>query len=435
MQVAFFEDDSAGNFSPIALLRPVFELVCGRFSLRERVIRRLNVTAWGAFVRMPLVEVCREEHPEAQFNGADWLANGPTLAINGRWLPTAEALDDARPDDAGVIGDELAYVTIRPEEAALLDESNWGASIGRLAQSRRIVGAAGRMTHYPWDLVDHNAEQLTADFPMRDAQRTAIPANEQVAVLGPADDVCVHPQAQIDPFVVLDARNGPISIDAGAVLQSFTRIEGPCHVGRGAQLFRANVRGGTTIGPVCRVGGEVEASILHGYANKYHDGFLGHSYVCPWVNLGAQTTNSDLKNDYSAVRVPVEGVAVDTGSNKVGCFIGDHTKTALGSLFNTGSAIGVMCMVLPAGELLPKHVPSFSRIWHGVPDDGFDLNSGLQTARTAMDRRNVELTEAHQHLLRHVYEETQPERDAAIERFRKKLASRRVAESPPLVTP
>jgi hypothetical protein len=96
---------------------------------------------------------------------------------------------------------------------------------------------------------------------------------------------------------VLDATQGPISVDAGAVIQSFTRLEGPCHVGIGARLFRANIQKGTTIGPFCRVGGEVEASILHGYVNKYHEGFLGHSYLCPWVNLGALSTSSDLKND------------------------------------------------------------------------------------------------------------------------------------------
>lgn len=424
MQVAFFEDEAARNFSPIALTRPVFELICGQFGVRERVVRRLNVTAWGAFVRPHLAEVYREEHPEAQVNATDWLANGPTLLINGRWLATASDLDDLSADVAGVIDGDLAYVTITPDEAASLDTGHLAEELERLARSRHMVEAGGRMLRYPWDLIRHNGEQLTADFRMRDYPAGQFPDGAQVAVLGDPCDVYVHPKARIDPFVVLDARSGPISIDADAVLQPFTRIEGPCHVGRGAQLFRANVREGTTIGPVCRAGGEIEESILHGCANKYHDGFLGHSYVCPWVNLGALSTNSDLKNDYSHVRVPLDGVAVDSGSTKVGCFIGDHTKTALGSLFNTGSNIGVMCMVLPGGELLPKHVPSFSRIWHGVPDDGFDLEAGLRTAHTAMNRRNVELTTAGRRLLRHLYEATQDERDAAIARFREKRAAR-----------
>lgn len=118
--------------------------------------------------------------------------------------------------------------------------------------------------------------------------------------------VRIHPTAEIEPFVVINASAGPVIVDEGAKIQAFTRLEGPCYVGQQSQLFRANLRSGTSIGPVCRVGGEIESSILHSYVNKYHDGFLGHSYVCPWVNLGALTTNSDLKNDYSTVKVPWE---------------------------------------------------------------------------------------------------------------------------------
>jgi UDP-N-acetylglucosamine diphosphorylase/glucosamine-1-phosphate N-acetyltransferase len=206
------------------------------------------------------------------------------------------------------------------------------------------------------------------------------------------------------------------------MIQAFTRLEGPCHVGAKSQLFRANVREGTTIGPACRVGGEVEGAILHGYVNKYHDGFLGHSYVCPWVNLGALSTNSDLKNDYSTVRVPLSGQTIDSGEMKVGCFIGDHTKTAIGSLFNTGTSVGVMCLILPDGELLPKHVPSFSRIWHGELIDGYPLEKGLMTARAAMHRRNKMLTMAQETLLRKVHLLTLNERERAIERFAEKQA-------------
>lgn len=428
MRVAFFEDGTAETFSPVALMRPVFELVCGQFSLRERVLRRLKVTDWGAYLRPALAAVYREEFPEARINNLAWLQDGTTLIVNGRWLPSPEALRKIGPDDAGLVDDQIAYLTVTAEEGVLFDGRDLDEGMQRLAQSRRTVPAGGAMVRYPWDLVHHNAEQLAIDFRLRQFARSTWEPGPQVTVLGPAEDVYVDSQARIDPFVVLDARGGPISIEAGAVVQPFTRLEGPCHVGRGSQLFRANVRAGTTIGPVCRVGGEIEESILHGYVNKYHDGFLGHSYVCPWVNLGALTTNSDLKNDYSRVSVPLAGDAVDTGSTKVGCFIGDHTKTALGSLFNTGSSIGVMCMVLPAGELLPKHVPSFSRIWHGIPDDGFDLNSGLQTARAAMNRRNVELTVAARRLLRQLYDQTQPERDAAIARFQEKRAARGIPQ-------
>jgi hypothetical protein len=150
--------------------------------------------------------------------------------------------------------------------------------------------------------------------------------------------------------------------------------------------------------------------------NKYHEGFIGHSYVCPWVNLGAMTSNSDLKNDYSIVGVPLTGEVIDSGSTKVGCFIGDHAKTAIDSMFNTGSSIGVMAMVLPGGELLPKHIPSFSRIWHGQLADGWDLNRSLDAVRATMSRRNLELTSIQETMLRTLHSDTANERHAAIER-------------------
>src|SRR6185503_8240379 len=126
-------------------------------------------------------------------------------------------------------------------------------------------------------------------------------------------------------------------VSAGAVVQPFTRVEGPCFIGLDTQLFRANLRGGVTLGPNCRIGGEVEASIVHGHSNKYHEGFLGHSYVGEWVNLAAGTHNSDLRNDYGPIPMVLRSERFDTGHTKIGCFIGDHSKTGLGTLINAGS--------------------------------------------------------------------------------------------------
>ena len=146
------------------------------------------------------------------------------------------------------------------------------------------------------------------------------------------------------------------------------------------QLFRANIRGSVSIGPNCRIGGEVEDSIVHGFSNKYHEGFLGHAYVGEWVNLGAITSNSDLRNDYGEVFVPLQGDPVATGQAKVGCFIGDHSRTGIGSMLNTGTAIGVMCNVLPAGVLLPKHVPSFTAVLYGRVGPGSAAHNAVGLA-------------------------------------------------------
>ena len=423
MRVAIFEDHCAPDFAPIALLRPVFELLCGQFSARERALRFLPVNDWAVFVRDELAAVYREEHPEARVNDLDWLRSGPTLLLNGRWLADPKTLPLCDPDAAGLIDGSVVFLTLDPLELSLLTGDNWDDALSQIARTRRRVTAPGELARYPWDLIHRNADQLRLDFGARDfGPSQATNLGPQVAVLGDLSDVFVDPSASIDPFVVIDARKGPVSIEAGALIQAFTRLEGPCHVGRKSQLFRANVREGTTIGPVCRVGGEIEESILHGYVNKYHDGFLGHSYVCPWVNLGALTTNSDLKNDYSVVKVPLSGESINSGEMKVGCFIGDHTKTAIGSLFNTGSSIGVMCLILPDGELLPKHIPSFSRIWHGELIEGLPLENGLATARATLERRNMELTDSQEQLLRRVHAQSLIERKRAIERFAEKAA-------------
>ncbi len=419
MRVALFEDRSATeDFSPIALLRPVFELLCGQFSSRERALRFLPVTDWGAFLRTELVDVYQEDNPEAHVNDLDWLRAAPTLFLNGRWMADPKSLAACDPDTAGIIDGNVAYLTLDPQDVARLTENGVDEVLMEIARSRRRVTAPGRLARYPWDLVHHNSGQLNADFSARSfGPSKTSQLGPEVAILGSRERIFIDPSAKIDPFVVIDARNGPVTIEADVLIQAFTRLEGPCHIGRRSQLFRANIREGTSIGPVCRVGGEIEGAILHGYVNKYHDGFLGHSYVCPWVNLGAMTTNSDLKNDYSAVKVPLGGHSIDSGELKVGCFIGDHTKTAIGSLFNTGSSIGVMCLILPDGELLPKHVPSFTRVWHGDLIDGLPLEKGLATARFAMERRNVELSDAQTRLLQTIHSETQIERDRAIERF------------------
>lgn len=416
-RIAFYEDDAARQLVPLALLRPVFELACGHFSNRERWVRFDDVHEWGAWLRPELGESYALQHPEARLNDADWLARAPTTLINGRWLPPAGPLPMCGEGEALFVDETLVSLTLSPSEADDLTWQNLLDRITEIAQTRRRVAGDGLLIHYPWDLVHHNAQLLRDDFARRKQNCGRVANDPQVVLQGEPESVYIDPAAEIDPFVVIDARHGPVWIDAGARVLPFTRIEGPAYVGRDSQLFRAHIRQGTTVGPVCRVGGEVEESILHGYVNSYHDGFLGHAYVCPWVNLGALTSNSDLKNDYSAVRVPLTGTPIDTGSTKVGCFIGDHTKAAIGSLLNTGTSVGVMSMLLPDGPLLPKHVPSFTRHWRGRLESPPDvLEKGIEAARTAMNRRDCALTAADERLLRHVFDATLAERETAFAR-------------------
>ena len=424
MQILLFEDTHAESLTPIALLRPVFELICGRESLRRRLQRWFPDAEFGAWVRPWLVDSYAEEQPSMAVNSLDWIRTGNVLLVNGRWLPERRltALDFAT-HQAGFVDGNPAWMLLPGEELAELLQSNPETALTHYAHSQRALPTSGRWIHYPWDLVYQNAAQLIRDF--ADEGVSQPPGVPHVQVLGDPSDVYISSQAEMDPYVVIDVRSGPVSIDREAKIQSFTRIEGPCHIGRGSQLFRALIRKGTTIGEHCRAGGEIEESIMHSYVNKYHDGFLGHSYVCPWVNIGAMSCTSDLKSDYTTVKVPLQGHLVDSGISKVGSFIGDHAKTAMDSMFNSGSSIGVCTMLIPGGRLLPRHVPSFSSVAFGELSSDWTFEAAVETARSMMSRRNQTLTLNAERLLRIVYQRTEQERQAAMLR----AADRRILRS------
>ena len=415
-RIVLVEDSLASRFAPMSLLRPVFELRCGHFSVRERIQHLAPSSRIEVTMRKILAEVYAEEHANITIHPSSVPLDPDTLVINGRWLcdeSAWQALQQLPPGTVARQQDE--WVAVRGSEGQSCSRSTLESWLTSLPT---MEFPGGMVLSYPWELIEQNSQQIIADFQLRNRLSGVVPDHPQIAVLGNPDQISIHETADIDPFVVLDARHGPIWIDAHVKLQAFTRLEGPCFVGERSQLFRANVREGCSIGPVCRVGGEIEESIIHGHANKYHDGFLGHAYVCPWVNLGANTINSDLKNDYSTVKVMVDGQMLDSGSTKVGCFIGDHTKTALASLFNTGSSVGIMSLVLPGGELLPKVIPSFTRVWHGQLEEyPQGIDAAVAAARVAMGRRKLMLSPAAEKLLRAAFEQTQSERDRSLARL------------------
>ncbi|MFN9720504.1 MAG: putative sugar nucleotidyl transferase [Planctomycetota bacterium] len=416
MRILLYENQSADQLSPLTLLRPVFELVCGRDSLRRRLQRWYPSAEFGAWVRPWLAEAYQEEQTEIRVNDVNWIRSGPILLINGCWLPERRLTPlDLLNHEAGFLHGDPMWICCDGDDLAELLHSDLMARLSSFASTLRAVPANGDIIRHPWDLVSQNARQLTRDF--QDEGVSHDPSFDHVQILGEPSDIYISSQATIDPYVVIDTRKGPVSIDRDAMIQSFTRIEGPCHIGRGTHVFRALIRGGTTIGEHCRVGGEIEESILHAFVNKYHEGFLGHSYVCPWVNIGALTSTSDLKNDYSSVQVPLQGHPIDSGMTKVGSFIADHSKTALDSMFNTGSSVGVMTMVLPGGRLLPRHIPSFSTVIWGELAIENAPDEAIATARIVMMRRGQQLTDKAERLLRTVHIRTEGERRAALNRY------------------
>jgi UDP-N-acetylglucosamine diphosphorylase/glucosamine-1-phosphate N-acetyltransferase len=305
-----------------------------------------------------------------------------------------------------VLGDQVAYAVVPPGQLARCAPNTLADCLEQWKEALPRQPAGGWMIDHPWDLVERNADLLRHDLTRRAAQagRSYRPAN--LTVVGPSDQVLVEPTARIDPLAVADTTYGPVIIDRAAVIHPFSRLEGPCYIGPQSVILGAKIRGGTTIGPRCRVGGEVEASILHGHTNKYHDGFLGHSYLGEWVNLAAGVQVSDLRNDYQTISVTIGGQRVQTGLTKVGAFLGDHTKLGLNTLLNTGTVAGAFCNLLPSGTLLPRVIPSFCTFWNGQLIEQPDVPHLLDTAATVMQRRGCELTSAQAALYRAVHDQT-----------------------------
>jgi UDP-N-acetylglucosamine diphosphorylase/glucosamine-1-phosphate N-acetyltransferase len=254
-----------------------------------------------------------------------------------------------------------------------------------------------------------NDAQIVADFIRlgRRARFQKHPTHEFYAV---GEDIFIDEGGTVGAGAVLDASEGPIYVGPNATIMPGAVVMGPVSVGAASRVKAgARIYPGTTIGPVCKVGGEVEETIFQGFANKQHEGFLGHSYVCEWVNLGAGTENSDLKNNYSEVKVYVHGELVDTCEMFVGLFIGDHSKSAINTSFNTGSTVGVSANVFGSG-LTPKSIPSFGW-WGGERPEVHDLEKAVETARAVMTRRDVDLTPAYEKAFREVFNLTKKERE------------------------
>ena len=413
MRICLFED-RFDQLEPLCATRPVFDLICGISSLGEKQRRWLGATDWGVCIRPALAPLYRRQHLETPVNEYGWLLSAPMVLVNGRWLPPSHTLPLPETPCIGMAGDEVALAVLSDEQLAGFRFTDLSHLLHSWRHELPCFDVGGALIDYPWQLVDHNGAAICGDFELVQ-QTPSSPAAAAAAAIGPIEQLWTAPTATVEPMVVADTTRGPVIIDEHAIVTAFTRLEGPCYVGPYTQIMGAKIRAGTTIGPHCRIGGEVEASIVHGYSNKYHEGFLGHSYVGEWVNLGAGTHNSDLRNDFGPVSVPMPGHVVKTGQSKVGCFIGDHVKTGLGTLINTGSHLGAFSNVLPAGRLAPKYIPPFATWWNGHLCEEFSFEHLLQTAQRMMQRRGQTLSEEHVALYQALHEATAADRREVLQ--------------------
>jgi UDP-N-acetylglucosamine diphosphorylase/glucosamine-1-phosphate N-acetyltransferase len=395
--ICVYEEEGLERLSPLAELRPAFDLRCGRFTLLEKIERLYPKEELHLWVRPELAEVTAERHPKARVNKP---------VKKGRLFLSAQAIFEEPVSPQGresvlLAGDEVVGFRVCSECAVHI------SSAAGLRATLAEEQVKAKTIKRPWDVVELTAGELRSEIPSRKDKglnkdkgrrtKSGVPAG---ALVGSAGLLVMAKGARVWPGAVVSTETGPVMLDEGAEVRPGSFVEGPCYVGPGTVIDGAKVRPGCSFGPQCRIGGEVEASVYQGYSNKHHEGFIGHSFVGEWVNLGALTTNSDLKNTYENVQVFFPDGPVDTGLTKVGGFFGDHAKTAIGSLFNTGCRVGIFANWFEPG-LARKELAPFSWGRHG----GWTEDAAVQNARVVMARRGVEMSEATEKLIRHRWRE------------------------------
>jgi UDP-N-acetylglucosamine diphosphorylase/glucosamine-1-phosphate N-acetyltransferase len=386
--VYLLEPSPSPEWAPFAGVRPVAELRAGAPRIRERWLRALGASE-ARVVDARLVDFHETDEAEVV---APEAVTGPAIVVRSDFAPAARAgalasLGGARRLTSG--GTTVA----------------WTIAAGGTWRGPHEDGAAveieGLLLRGAYDLVTA-LERFLADDCAALASEGGDPLPPSAIVFGDRARVA-NRGAQVEPGVVFDVRQGAIVLERGSEVRHGTRLEGPCWVGPGTRVLGGFIRA-SAFGPRCVVRGEIAATSFVGYANKSHDGFLGHSVIGHWVNLGAGTTTSNLKNTYGPVRLDVGGARIETGRTFLGSLVGDHAKTAIGTMLATGTVVGAGANVF--GSTAPKYIPPFA--WGGAGNGRLDEAGFLRTAERVLPRREVEVTAARRRSLESLYRRVSP---------------------------
>ena len=385
MNYILFDGTVRNALLPFTFTRPVADIRIGILTIREKWEKYLGYTTTTL-----TEEYLMEKYPMVEME--------ENIMINASFLPNPILIDmvqNLNPKEAILFGEEIiAFHTNDTQEDIDFDEYELIEYEGDVLRIENT-----------WDIFAKNDAAIREDFELLTEDRFSQPIPKSVNVITP-ENIFIEEGAKLE-FVTLNASTGPIYIGKNAEIMEGSVIRGPFALCEEAQVKLATkVYGATTVGPHCRIGGEVNNSVLFGYSNKGHDGFLGNSVLGEWCNIGADSNNSNLKNNYEEVRLwsyETEGFA-RTGLQFCGLMMGDHSKCGINTMFNTGTVVGVSTNIFGSG--FPRNfVPSFS--WGGA--SGFTTyitKKAFETAKIVMSRRHVEFTEQDAKILEHVFEET-----------------------------
>ena len=386
MQIVLFEDHLWSRFLPLVYTRPVGELRMGMMTMAQRYARSMN-TEVVHDTRLPLQALFPIASAQMQ------------LHVNARLFPTASFLNEIKSMAPGDVlkKDDIVLARCIDIHKEITEQI--------LESSSELIWL-DRAT----DLFTLNAMAMKYDFELMPKTQRTESIHSSNVVIGDPTMLFVHESAKVYAST-LNTNDGPIYIDADSEIMEGSHIRGGFYLGEHATLkMGTKIYGASTIGPQCKVGGEISNSVFYGHSNKAHDGFVGNSLIGEWCNLGADTNTSNLKNNYSNVSIWSYEKAdyADTGLTFCGLIMGDHSKCGINTMFNTGSVAGVNANIF-GGGFPDKHIPSFS--WGG-PDgwEVYDPQKALATIEKVMQRRSQTLTESMRQLLLHIFEQTAPHR-------------------------
>lgn len=414
MQICIFEDVNYSNFEPMVFTRPVYDLLCGSTTLKDKIIRSYGDVKVSLHCRPYLKELVQKANPNLLINKIE---DAECLFINGRII-APENLSQLLPL---LPAEDKVFVNEETVIAAYLSGKNLQHKINHIQDLFSVNDFNGlpikildiKCANYLWDLININGKQIISDFyyltKQTKSQNYVDGVNTSVHIIN-KENVFIGKNVIIKPGVVLDASAGPIIIDDNVFIYPNAVIEGPVSIGESSKVKSgAAIYENVSIGNVCKVGGEVEQSIFMDYANKQHAGFIGHSYIGSWVNLGADTNNSDLKNNYSKIKIKLSGKEINTGSQFLGLMIGDHSKSAINTMFNTGTVVGFSCNIFASG-FPEKYVPSFT--WGGdETSQVYDINKAMETANIVMSRRKIDFGKNDESMFKLIFELTKNDRE------------------------
>ena len=378
----FYEDAAARQLEPFSLTRPASELRAGALLVRERWERVTGLESQGIIGAEHLRDF--EEAGAPPFLGAEAVIPAGSVVVNSRFV--VSLAEEVRNFD--MLMNSMAGCAVRlAREMPVKDLHDGSTDLGSLQTSYGGRKVTGRWVHDVWDYIASLPEQLTEDIAIlgKDVPKKTAP---KAAITG-AGGLYVAKSAEIGAYTVFDTTAGPILIEEGANIYPFTRLVGPVFVGKDSHVMGDRISA-SSIGDTCKVRGELSNSIVLGHSNKGHEGFVGHSYLGRWVNLGALTTTSNLKNTYGTAKLWTTAGIRDSGQQFLGTIFGDHVKTGIGLMLSTGTVLGAGANIYGA-HAPPKVVAPFS--WgDSEPYDLYALDKFLVMAERVMQRRHVELT-------------------------------------------